>query len=230
MTYANLATISNDVTFIAHEDLTDESAPRVDYNDLAGDGSILPTGDQQDVPTHSGVVSFDFDNYKIADTVTVTLTDQDLNVDSEVIDIFTVVGESSKGLTGVTIADDVAYDQVGAAGYGQNSFGDNFGRLLDITFDDERWLDQDNIAGGSVDGTCTGTLTAPSDDGFGNTGFTLVETGIASGVFKGDFTVPAQYCARNPTTNTLTSATGKDMEVNYVDYIDASGEIIEVGD
>ncbi|MBI2007008.1 MAG: hypothetical protein HYS75_07170, partial [Nitrosopumilales archaeon] len=84
--YTNLATISDDVTFIAHEDLTDESAVRVDYNDLAGDGSILPTADQQDVPTHSGVVSFDFDNYKIADTVTVTLTDQDLNVDSEVID------------------------------------------------------------------------------------------------------------------------------------------------
>src|SRR3989338_2750371 len=158
-TYTNLATISNDVTFIAHEDLTDESAARVDYNDLAGDGSILPTGDQQNVPTHSGVVSFDFDNYKIADTVTVTLTDQDLNVDSEVIDIFTVVTTSA----------DPAYDQVGTAGYGKNSRSDNFGRLLDITFDDQLWL-----AKGQSSETCADALQAPSDDGLAATGFTLV--------------------------------------------------------
>jgi len=29
---------------------------------------------------------------------------------------------------------------VGAGGYGVNTFGDNFGRLLDITFDDEGWI------------------------------------------------------------------------------------------
>src|SRR3989344_4009228 len=187
-TFQAIAPISNDVTIVAHEDLTDEDAVRVNYNDLAGDGSILPTADQQAAPTHSGVVSFDFDNYKIADTVTVTLTDQDLNVDSEVIDIFTVVGEE----TGFT--NDYAYDQIGKSKFGQNSRGDVFGRLLDITFDDERWLDQDKTAGGIADGTCTGTLTAQSDDGLGATGFTLVETGIATGVFKGDYTVPAQYC------------------------------------
>jgi hypothetical protein len=206
---------------IVHEDLTDEDAVRVDYNDLAGDGTILPTADQQEAPTHSGVVSLDFDNYKIADTVTVTLTDQDLNVDSDLIDVFTVV----------TTTRDVAYDQVGRAGYGQNSRGDNFGRLLDITFDDERWLAKAQTAGGSV-GTCTGDLRAPSDDGLGATGFTLVETGVATGVFKGSFAIPAQYCAHGSagSTGTLKTTTGTDIEVNYVDYRDASGEIIEVGD
>src|SRR3989338_564025 len=94
-TFQAIAPISNDITIVAHEDLTDEDAVRVNYNDLAGHGSILPTADQQAAPTHSGVVSFDFDNYKIADTVTVTLTDQDLNVDSEIIDIFTVVQSGS---------------------------------------------------------------------------------------------------------------------------------------
>src|SRR3989338_11437114 len=159
-TYTVLAPISDDVSIIVHEDLTDEDAVRVNYNDRAGDGTLLPIADQQAAPTHSGVVSFDFDNYKIADTVTVTLTDQDLNVDTEVIDIFTVVQSGSViGAGGAlsTNADDYAYDQLGKIGFGQNSRADNFGRLLDITFDDERWLDKDKTASGSVDGTCSTT-------------------------------------------------------------------------
>ena len=49
-----------------------------------------------EAPTHSGVVSFDSSSYKIADTVVITLEDQDLNTDVETIDIFTVVGDASK--------------------------------------------------------------------------------------------------------------------------------------
>jgi len=176
--------------------------------------------DQQAAPTHSGIVSFDFDNYKVADTVTVTLTDQDLNVDSEVIDIFTVVGAS-----GVN-TNDYAFDQVGLLGFGQNSRSENFGRLLDITFDDERWLNGTKSAGGT---TTTCATSASGDDGLGATGFTLIETGIATGVFIGTFAIPSDYCSRS-NSNAVVSVTGTDMEVNYVDYRDASGEIIEVGD
>ena len=39
-----------------------------------------------------------------------------------------------------------------------------------------------------------------------------------------------QYGARSSGTCAVTSTLGKDLEVNYVDYRDASGEIIEVGD
>ena len=46
----------------------------------------------------------------------------------------------------------------------------------------------------------------------------------------GDFQVPADFCARSSGTGTATSVMGTDIEVNYVDYRDASGEIIEVGD
>ena len=50
--------------------------------DPGQDGVVTPQiADQEEAPTHSGVVSFDSDSYKIADTVTVTLEDQDLNVD-----------------------------------------------------------------------------------------------------------------------------------------------------
>ncbi len=48
-------------------------------------------------------------------------------------------------------------------------------------------------------------------------GFTLVETDVSSGLFTGTFQIP-------------TSATpGDDVEVNYVDWLDASGNKIEVG-
>ena len=57
----------------------------------------------------------------------------------------------------------------------------------------------------------------------------MVETGPATGIFSGDFLVPDNYCARDR-GGVVTSVTGKDIEVNYLDFRDASGEIIEVGD
>ena len=102
--------------------------------------------------------------------------------------------------------------------------------MLDVTFDDELWLD-------NTVGSTTCTTGGPANDGVpagGNglagSGFTLVETGNDTGVFTGDFQVPAEYCARNSGTGTVSSVMGTDIEVNYVDYRDASGEIIEVGD
>ena len=100
--------------------MTDEDSPRVNYLDLGADGVSTQIADQVEAPTHSGVVSFDLDNYKIADTVVVTLDDQDMNSDSELIDVYTtqatgdVVGEGTTLTTGL---------------------------VLDITFDDEGWQD-----------------------------------------------------------------------------------------
>ena len=78
--------------------------------------------------------------------------------------------------------------------------------------------------------TCASDLDAGVVDGLYNSGFNLVETGVNTGVFTGDFQIPSQYGARSSGTCTVTSTLGKDLEVNYVDYRDASGEIIEVGD
>ena len=212
-TYLNLRPIADDPTFIVHQDLDAEESPRVNYNDLGADGVTTQVSDQQAAPTHSGVVSFDKSNYKIADTVTVTLEDADLNTDVDLIDIYTTVS------TGTTL-----YDVVGKDIGTTFSNGDYLGRLLDITFDDELWLN----SGQGL--TC---LPAPiGDDGLAATGFTLVETGSATGIFSGDFQIPSQYCARNGQTanGVLKSATGKDLEVNYVDFRDTSGNIVEVGD
>ena len=67
-----------------------------------------------------------------------------------------------------------------------------------------------------------------------DTGFTLIETETASGVFTGSFQIPTEYCRTDAKLvdgeYVRESVTGTDIEVNYLDYRDASGEIIEVGD
>jgi hypothetical protein len=215
-TYTGLKTIDDEVTFIVIEDLTDEDAPRVNYLDLGSDGVSTQVADQEEAPSHSGVVSFDSNNYKNADTVTITLEDLDLNVDSDLIDIYTVVSTNA----------DQNQDSIGTGNATTGGFsitlsnGDELGRLLDITFDDVRWQ--------TPDGSCTLTGAAATDTGLGATGFTLVESGAATGVFEGDFQIPNQWCRTDSAT--AETSTGLDIEVNYVDFRDASGEVIEVGD
>jgi len=224
-TYTTLTPIQNDPLFIVIEDLTDEDSPRVNYLDLGADGVSTQIADQEPAPSHSGVVSFDANSYKTADTVTITVDDADLNVDSDLIDIYTSVkniGDNNLGVIGS-----------GASPSNGTSItlksGEELGRLLDVTFNDLRWQTPSNA--------CKSTLTgaAATDTGLEQTGFTLVETGKDSGVFMGDFQIPNQWC--KPATldgaaaaTTAETVTGLDIEVNYVDFRDASGESIEVGD
>ena len=98
----------------------------------------------------------------------------------------------------------------------------DLGRVLDVTFDDSTW-----IAGCGF-------------DGLASTGFTLAETGTDTGIFTGSFQIPVRVFTGNMDSNCATDendtvidsrpASGLDIEVNYVDFRDASGEIIEVGD
>ena len=194
-------------TFVVIEDLTDEDSPRVSYNDLGADGVVTQVSDQEEAPTHTGMVSFDSNKYKVADTVTITLEDADLNVDSSIIDIYTVV----------TDHDSTIFGQVGEDLGVEETFGD-LGRLLDVTFDDSLWASPD------TDDRCQ-----PSGDaGLDDTGFTLIETGTDSGVFTGTFQIPADWC-EDGDDNSPQTTTGLDIEVNYLDFRDSSGEIIEVG-
>ncbi len=207
-TYTGLDTISDAVTFIAIEDMTDEDSIRVNYLDLGADGVSTQIADQQEAPTSSGIVSLDNDNYKVADTVTITLEDADMNVDSDLVEIYTIPPQS---------------DTVGQILPVVLHTG-NLGRVLDVTFDDAPWkTPADNMCGG---------MSFTGDTGLGATGFTLVETGSATGVFMGDFQIPATWCQKDNDNDpgTVMTTTGLDIEVNYVDFRDASGEIIEVGD
>ncbi len=214
-TYNNTKNDWEENRIIVHQDMTDEDEIRVNYLDMGADGVETQVGDQLAAPTHSGVVEFDNDSYKEADTVVITLTDADLNVNPDIINIYTVVNTGG----------DYAEDMVGKSGYGKNSIDDPNARLLDITFDDELWLESS-----STNNSTTCSTAVVGVDGLAESGFTLVETGKNTGVFVGDFQVPAEYCARSSGTGTVSATMGTDIEVNYVDYRDASGEIIEVGD
>ena len=204
-TYAGLTTVDLDVSFIVIEDLTGSSAPSVTYLDVDTTGTKTQVSAQEDAPSHSAVVSLDVDSFKTADTVTVTLEDLDLNTDSGLKDIYTVVSDSA----------DPNYDTVGKA-------GSPIGRMLEITFDDQRWMKQIDAEGL----LCTPKLNDHA--GLGATGFKLVETGDATGIFIGTFAIPAEFCREGE--KDPESVTGLDIEVNYVDFRDASGETTEVGD
>ena len=215
-TYTGLATIDDGPTFIVIEDLDDEESPRVNYLDLGTDGVSTQVSDQEEAPSHSGVVSFDQSSYKNADTVTITLEDLDLNVDSDLIDIYTtVIGSSTFPVLNDVVGDDAFNDVL--------SNGDNLGRLLDVTFDDKLWTTP------TVGSTCSNALlNIVEDTGLGATGFAMIETTRNSGIFVGSFQIPAAWCESD--TASAVSVTGLDIEVNYVDFRDASGETIEVGD
>ena len=73
---------------------------------------------------------------------------------------------------------------------------------------------------------CTAQLT--DQTGLDDTDFSLIETGDDTGIFVGTFALPAEFCREN--TKNPESVTGLDIEVNYVDFRDASGETTEVGD
>ncbi len=225
-TYEDIDPISDAIVLIVHNDMTDEDSVRVNYRDLGADGVATQIADQVEAPTVSGSVSFDADNYKVADTVTVTLEDADLNTAVETVDIYTAVDTTYKAVDaqGNELPDirDPAFDMIGEPGYGRLggvASGAALGRVLDITFDDQLWLKG-----------CEASIDDDVDNGLGETGFTLIETGADTGVFTGDFQIPSNYCHRTSIGDESRSTTGVDMEVNYVDYRDASGETIEVGD
>ena len=58
--------------------------------------------------------------------------------------------------------------------------------------------------------------------GLGSTGFTLVETGPSTGIFKGVFKIPQQICDKTG-TKLITSA-GGNIKVRYFDFRDSFGQ------
>ena len=218
-TYTGITPVGQDVSFIVIEDLTGSSAPSVTYLDVDTNGDSVQVSAQEDAPSHSAVVSLTVDSFKAGDTVTVTLEDLDLNVDSGLVDIYTVVN----------VPGDANQDAVGEA-YGASEYdGVELGRLLEITFDDERWMDHSTTDARGA--TCTDLLEDQDDAynlGLGDTNFSLFETGDATGIFVGTFPIPAEFCKAGIAQPE--SVTGLDIEVNYVDFRDQSGETTEVGD
>jgi hypothetical protein len=237
-TYANLRPIQHDVFFPAIQDMlqAEARAPQVTYLDLGQDGVNTQISAQQDIPTHTGVISFDSKTYKIGDTVTITLNDADLNVNNDLIDIYTAV----KPQTSLNTVQDNATDTIGKAGLGQTSDGRAFGRLVDVQFGQAnvRWSNSNfnSKFTPSNTGACFGGSILADDNNTGTTGgfatslsatgFSLVETGPSTGIFTGTFEIPDQLCQ----SGSVISSVGQNIKVNYVDFRDDSGKLVEVSD
>jgi hypothetical protein len=270
-TYAGLSTISNDIVVLVVDTMTDEDALRVNYLDLGADGVSTQIADQQDAPSHSGVVDLDLDNYKVADTVNVTLTDMDLNVDSDLIDVF--ITQASSQVDGDLLSttthvlditfNDVAYDGLNGTGFTLTETDAASGIFVG-SFQVPATYSTSAFASGTLDtlGDASGDQIALADNivttkGFsvgdaitvtGASGATATDTLIAAdidasgnlistyGSTAADFTDDAgTFIVGEDVTITLTTVvnattTGTDIEVNYNDHRDSSGNTIEVGD
>jgi plastocyanin len=216
-TYDVLRTIADDPIFVLLEEQNNENAPRVYYLDVILEGDLSPIFDSEDTFSHTGSVSFERGFYGIGDSAVLILNDKDLNVNSNLIDIFTVVNPN--------FAPDPAVESVGSRNLPEFSFGP-LGKMMYITIDGEIWasrtLDLDEIPGPDCVDNPSVTF-----DGLASTNFVLVETDQSSGSFIGDLTVPNSYCSRLsggvnlPINGTILGAT-------YVDFRDAQGVIREV--
>ena len=80
-THADIVAVGDELVIILDGDYTGTDAPEVKYDE---------DNVSEDAPTHTGEVSFDTGAYMVADEVTVTLVDPDLNVESDGIDIYRV--------------------------------------------------------------------------------------------------------------------------------------------
>ena len=227
-----------DTVIILDGDFLDEDGIRMDYQDTDEQGQTTTVSAKTDAPTHSGSISLDQDSYKKADTVQITLNDADLNLDTELRDVYTAITTQTVHNRDTISRNVNAYP---------NDARD--GLMLAATFDDKRWL-------GCLDDSTTDLNEATTYRGFGSLIGNIRETAPTSGVFVADFQVPDEYCTvalddrGNPrlfTEDTVdpnrvdgvegqlrilkpVTTLGKDLEVSYYDYFDSAGEENEVGD
>ena len=95
-TYGNIDALGDSIILIS-----DDDSISVEYLDLDDTGGHTTFTAEEDTPTHSGSVSLSSDGYKVADTVTVTVTDADLNVDSAKADVYTTYKDAVDSMHGV---------------------------------------------------------------------------------------------------------------------------------
>ena len=66
------------------------------------------------------------------------------------------------------------------------------------------------------------TISGVEYGGLASTGFSLVETGTSTGIFKGVFKMPSQFCDKSGSK--LISTAGGSLDAKYFDARDAFGE------
>jgi len=88
-----IKTIDDDIKIIVTNRLIDEKGITISYSDLDEVGIVTTTSSKSDILTNSGVVSASSSSFRFGQPVTLTLKDPDLNLKSDLIDIYYVVND-----------------------------------------------------------------------------------------------------------------------------------------
>ncbi len=88
-----LRPIGGDVRFVVTDRMIDEDGITVSYSDISGVGTLVPTAAKSPILTHSGRVSVDKSSYGFGRPVTITLSDPDLNLKHDRVDIYSVIDD-----------------------------------------------------------------------------------------------------------------------------------------
>lgn len=190
----SLRITDNEIKFLINDELDDAQGTNLAYSDVANVGVIIGVSSKSNIKTHAGTVTLESQTYRFGQPVVVVLTDPDLNLKHDVVDVYSVVNDP------LSDADDTVGDASGNI-------------LLEIEIKGFRYH------------RCT--INGVETGGLASTGFTLVETGPSTGVFKGVFKMPSQICNEDRTR--LISPAGGSIEVNYFDFRDDSGQPREIG-
>jgi len=87
-TYDSIETNDQDLVIIVNDDMDGADAITVSFNDTISTGKDKTISDQEDANTQTGVITLDSTSYSQGNTVTITLSDSDLNTDSDTIQIY----------------------------------------------------------------------------------------------------------------------------------------------
>jgi hypothetical protein len=85
-----IRTIDDEIKFIVTNKLIGEKGVSISYSDLDKVGVVTTTSTKSDIFTHSGIVSTGSSTYRFGQPVIVTLKDPDLNLKSDLIDVYLV--------------------------------------------------------------------------------------------------------------------------------------------
>ncbi len=86
-----LRPISDAVKFFVNQKLVDEKGINIAYSDLAQVGLTVGSSSKTDIGTSSGTVSVNSKTFRFGQPVTIVLTDPDLNISHDTIDIYSVI-------------------------------------------------------------------------------------------------------------------------------------------
>ena len=126
--------INDQVKFIVTDRLIDEDGISISYSDLDVSGVFTTTTTKSDINTNAGTISSNSQSYRFGQPVTLTLHDPDLNLKSDLVDVYFVIDDPRSpnvdlvGKNGVALLEvlikDISYKRCTVDGIEYGGLGD----------------------------------------------------------------------------------------------------------